>query len=330
MTANELPREEQAAANDALEQRTTRYGALYEHWERHQWSSLALDLETDATSFRALGESERDGLVWMFANRFHAEFNVARLLAPFLLAAPNYELQLLLATQVADEHRHLQTVLRIYEQVFGVQGGIDAVRELADRNLDPVSKTILYDKLEQWVLPLNERRDEDTFVRAVVAYHLLGEGVIARTGQNLAAGQYQRLQGFPGLTEGQRLVGRDEARHIGIGVSYLRNCMDADPLRTRALVGEVIDDALLVATELLETATEDISDLVISGYGVDPDGFYQEVMRLLHLRLRSIGYLEAGSQKPAGSGKTLCCEAPDLRNPEHEPQTNPLDRAQAK
>ena len=75
-------------------------------------------------------------MVWIFAHRFHAEFNVARLLAPFLLAAPSYDVQLLLATQVSDEHRHLQAVLRIYEEVFGVQGGIDAVREVADRNMD--------------------------------------------------------------------------------------------------------------------------------------------------------------------------------------------------
>ena len=50
----------------------------------------------------------------MVAHRFHAEFNVAALLAPFLLAAPDYELQLLLATQVADEHRHIESVLRVY------------------------------------------------------------------------------------------------------------------------------------------------------------------------------------------------------------------------
>jgi hypothetical protein len=50
---------------------------------------------------------------------------------------------------------------------------------------------------------------------AVVVYHLLGEGVIARTAQNLAADKYERLA-FPGLAEGQRLVARDEARHIGI------------------------------------------------------------------------------------------------------------------
>ena len=201
-------------------------------------------------------------------------------------------MQLLLATQVADEHRHLQTVLRIYEEVFGVQGGIDAVHELADRNLDPVSRTLLYDKLEQWTLPLLERQDEDTFVQAVLVYHVLGEGVIARTGQNLAAGQYAKLSGFPGLSRGQRLVSRDEARHIGIGVSYLRRRMQADPERTRALVGAVMDDMFVVANQMLETANSGMADLVVSGYGVDPQGFYAEVMRLVDLRLRSIGYIE--------------------------------------
>ena len=291
MSIEELPRNDEARANDELERNASAYPALYAHWERHQWSALALDFSADAATFRELDLIERESLVWIFANRFHAEFNVARLLAPFLLAAPDYGMQLLLATQVADEHRHLQVVLRIYEEVFGIAGGIDAVRERADRDLDPVSKTLLYDKLEQWVLPLTERHDADTFLQAVLVYHVLGEGVIARTGQNLAAGQYERLRGFPGLVEGQRLVARDEARHIGIGVSYLRGRMQTDPERTRRLVGEVIDDMLAVATELLATAKDSMSDLVISGYGVDPEGFYAEVMRLVDLRLRSIGFI---------------------------------------
>ncbi len=289
MTIHELLIEH---GEDSLPSRSSD-AALYEHWERHQWSSLAIDLSVDAETFQALDREARDGFVWMFANRFHAEFNVARLLAPFLLAAPDYGIQLLLATQVADEHRHLQTVLRIYEEVFGVEGGLDAVRELADRDLDPVSRTLLYEKLEEWVLPLAERRDPDTFLQAVFVYHVLGEGVIARTGQNLAAAQYDRLRGFPGLVEGQRLVARDEARHIGIGVSYVRRRMADDRERTRALVEEVIEDVVAVASGLLVIANAGMVDLVRSGYGVDPEGFYAEVMRLVEIRLRSIGYLEA-------------------------------------
>ena len=55
----------------------------------------------------------------VFAHRFHSEFNVAALLAPFLLAAPDYDVQLLLATQVADEHRQIESLLRVYSEVFG-------------------------------------------------------------------------------------------------------------------------------------------------------------------------------------------------------------------
>lgn len=288
----QVTQDEEGPGNDELELTARPYASLYEHWERHQWSALGLDLTTDAATFQALEQAEQSGLVWIFANRFHAEFNVARLLAPFLLAAPDYGMQLLLATQVADEHRHLQSVLRIYEEVFGVKGGIDAVRELADRNLDPVSKTLLYDKLEEWVLPLNEHRDADTFLQAVVVYHVLGEGVVARAGQNLAARQYEQFRGFPGLLEGQRLVARDEARHIGIGVSYLRGRMSVDPAGTRALVGAVIDDLVPLATKMLDTANTGMSDLVRSGYGVDPEGFYTEAMRLVAVRLRSIGFVE--------------------------------------
>jgi ribonucleoside-diphosphate reductase beta chain len=291
MSIEERPVDE-TRANDELERAGGPVDALYAHWERHQWSALELDFSADAATFAALDESEREGLIWIFANRFHAEFNVARLLAPFLLAAPDWGMQLLLATQVADEHRHLQVVLRIYDEVFGIRGGLEGARERADRDLDPVSKALLYDKLEHWVLPLEHRRDPDTFLKAVLVYHVLGEGVIARTGQNLAAGQYERFQGFTGLMEGQRLVARDESRHIGIGVSYLRRCMQSDPDRTRALVMEVMTDLLALADDLLATAKAGMTSLVESGYGVDPEGFYAEVMRLVDIRLRSIGFIE--------------------------------------
>jgi ribonucleotide reductase beta subunit family protein with ferritin-like domain len=283
--------DEEQQANEELEQRSSAYEALYEHWERNQWNALALDLDRDARSFRGLRESERDGLIWIFAHRFHAEFNVARLLAPFLIAAPSWEMELLLATQTADEHRHLRLVLRVYEEVFDISGGIEAVRELADRNLDFVADT-LYGRLEDHVSRLARHPDADHFLKAIVVYHLIAEGVIARTAQNLAAPMYGRFGDFPGLTRGQRLVARDEARHIGIGVSYCREQMTLAPERTRRLVGEVIDEFSTLAVELLSAADERLGDLVRSGYGVDPDDFYAEVMRLMQLRLRSIGFAE--------------------------------------
>jgi len=278
------------AEAQSLERGDGAYDALYAHWERTQWSALALDLETDRATFAALDDEAKRGMVWIFAHRFHAEFNVARLLAPFLLAAPSYDMQLLLATQVADEHRHLQAVLRIYREVFGVEGGIEAVRTLADRNMDYVAEA-LYGELERYVGRLNADSDEDEFLAAIVVYHLIAEGVIARAAQNLAAGQYARLE-FPGLAAGQRLVARDEARHIGIGVVYARRRLAEAPERGRAVVGNIVEIFGELTTSLLNEAGGDMEALVMSGYGVDPAGFYAEAMRLLQLRLRSIGFLD--------------------------------------
>src|SRR6266508_5497134 len=101
---------------------------------------------------------------------------------PFLLAAPDYDVQLLLATQVADEHRHIESVLRVYSEVLGFQGGIQAVKALADSQLDPVAAT-LYDALDGVVRALESNRDEDTFLRAVIAYHVIAEGSIGRANQ---------------------------------------------------------------------------------------------------------------------------------------------------
>jgi ribonucleotide reductase beta subunit family protein with ferritin-like domain len=276
------------APHTELEAEPRPFRALYEHWERNQWSLFDLDFSVDRASFAELDEEARRGLMWIFAHRFDAEFEVARLLPPFVVAAPDYDVQLVLATQLADEHRHLQAVLRVYDEVFGIRG-IDEVRRVAEEHADPVASR-LYDEFDRYLLPLANGAGPDAFLGAMVAYHLLAEGVVARTAQNLAGGQYERFGDFPGLINGQRLVARDEARHIGIGVSYVRRCAAADPERTYGVVGGVVGYFGQVAAELLETAKESMSDLVVAGYGAEPAEFYAEAMRLLQLRMRSVGF----------------------------------------
>ena len=113
-----------------------------------------------------------------------------------------------------------------------------------------------------------------------------------RTAQNLAAGQYGRLGAFPGLAEGQRLVARDEARHIGIGVSYCRRLMATDRARAFAGVTDLLEEFGRLAVEGLELGKAGLEDVLATGYGVDAEAFHAETMRLLQLRLRSIGYIE--------------------------------------
>jgi ribonucleotide reductase beta subunit family protein with ferritin-like domain len=278
----------------SLEERPPPYLALYEHWERHQWAVSSLDFSTDADSFAALGERDQQAMAWLFAHRFHAEFNVATLLAPFLDAAPFYEIELLLATQIADEYKHLQCVLRIYRDVFGVTGGIEAVREFAEGRKDPASEC-LYEALEQKVFALHHDRSEEAFLKAVFAYHIVAEGVIASVANRLVGSHYARL-GFPGLAEGQRRVALDEARHIGIGVAYAREQMYVDPHATSGALEEVLTETATLFDRVLELGKTSLEDVLEAGYGVDAEGFGAEVLRTLQLRLRSIGYLnEAGA-----------------------------------
>jgi ribonucleoside-diphosphate reductase beta chain len=281
----------EAAEQKDLEERARPFRALYEHWERNQWSPLDLDYSEDRASFDALGDESHQGFLWIFSHRFHAEFKVATILAPFVMRAPTYETQVVLATQLSDEFRHMQSVLRVYDQVFGITG-VEEAQAIADQNIDVVAET-LYRELDRWVAPLEHSGDAADFARAVVAYHLLGEGVVARTAQNLAAGQYERFGSFPGLAAGQRLVARDEARHIGFGVSYLRWQMAEEPTVTSAAVEDVVEDFTPKAGVLLQTALSGgLDEQVRTGYGVEADAFYTEAMRLWNTRLRSIGYLD--------------------------------------
>ena len=102
---------------------------------------------------------------------------------------------------------------------------------------------------------------------AVVAYHLIGEGVVARTAQNLAAVQYKRLA-FPGLGQGNTSL-HVTRRGIGIGVTYARRRIEQDPERSRAVISAVIDRFGELAGRLLR-ANDGMESLVTVGYGVEP------------------------------------------------------------
>ena len=271
----------------ALEDYARPLRAIYEHWERHQWSPFAIDFTTDAASFAALNEESRDGLMWILAQRFSAEFNVAGLLGPFLTAAPDYETALVLATQVADEYRHVQSVVRVYEEVIGVRGGMEAIRALADAHMDPVAAT-LYEALDATVRPLATSPDEDSFLRAVFSYHVIGEGVVGQTTQRILPAQLERFGAFPGLIEAQRLAIRDEARHIGFGVTYVRRRVAEDPEHAWSVFGDIVEGFRMMCTQLLETTDPVLGEKFLKTYGLEPERIWEETMIELRRRLHSI------------------------------------------
>ena len=262
--------------------------AIYEHWERHQWSPFEIDLTTDASTFQALDAGSRDRILWILAQRFRAEFNVAALLGPFLTAAPDYETGLVLATQVADEHRHVQSLVRIYEEVVGVEGGIDEIRARADAYMDDVAAT-LYEALDAGVRPLVERPGDDTFLIAVVTYHVIGEGVVAQVTQRVLPNQIESFGAFPGLVEAQRLATLDESRHVAFGVTHVRRRVAQDREHAWSVFGYVVDGFRAILAQMLESLDDDLRERFRSTYGLDAEEMCRATLRALERRLRSIG-----------------------------------------
>jgi hypothetical protein len=56
------------------------------------------------------------------------------------------------------------------------------------------------------------------------------------------------------------------------------------------VIAGLIEELLGMWTELLGPADAELGDLVRSGYGIDPVDFYGEALRLVQLRLASVGY----------------------------------------
>jgi hypothetical protein len=61
----------------------------------------------------------------------------------------------------------------------------------------------------------------------------------------------------------------------------------------RGWVDAILDEFGILASNMLETALAgEMHEQVVAGYGVEPVGFYEEAIRLLQIRMRSIGYLD--------------------------------------
>src|SRR5206468_12073454 len=146
-----------------------------------------------------------------------------------------------------------------------------------------------YEALDGVVRELEQSRDEDTFLRAVVAYHLLAEGSIGRANQTFVASRFDRVGSFPGLREAQRLAVRDEVRHIGIGVSYARRRLSRDGAHAQALIEEIVEGFKALGDSLLEDTAPCVLDDFAGAYGAEPAALWGEVLHQLRLRLRSIG-----------------------------------------
>lgn len=261
---------------------------LYYRWERTNWSVQTLDFGKDAEDWRAMGDHVTERLLWVMSMFFHGEECVTQTLAPWVNSAPTEEMQLFLATQLADEARHTVFFDRFFEEVVGVEG--DLASRLADcaPRLNPGFRKLFFEMLPAVAKEVNDNPgDPVVFARGVAMYHILLEGTLAVPGQKYILAFCRDRGVLPGFRAGFTAVARDESRHVGAGVRILQELLTIDRDGVLHAVTDLIREALPHATQQFQPPRGDFTYLQVLGY--DSTELFTFGLESLRKRMRAFG-----------------------------------------
>src|SRR5215218_9394223 len=153
---------------------------LYELWERQQWQSQAVDLDTDREQWEGFSDEQREEILWVMSAFFVGEERVTTQFSGLVMAYEDEQEEAFLTSQQVDEARHMQFFDRWFREVAGIDGGIeerlaasrsdvtDAFVELFDDRLVKMGERLIADP-----------SDMEAKVDFVTMYHMVIEGTLA-------------------------------------------------------------------------------------------------------------------------------------------------------
>ena len=109
------------AGLDRIVEAAPSYRKLFSRWENQQWNSESFDFSADKAQWEdpeGFTDDEREYMLWSLSSFFLGEERVTTELLPFAIAAPSMDARAFLATQIADEARHMVFFDRFYKEVF--------------------------------------------------------------------------------------------------------------------------------------------------------------------------------------------------------------------
>ena len=214
---------------------------LYLRWERQHWSVEKLDVSRDKPGWDALRAFARGELLGGMTELHAGEVCVTETLTPLIDHAPHPVQRMYLATQIADEARHV----RFFEDyVAAVSGPLVPDGDAPfTASFDPA--------LRRATLAVREQDgDPGAWYAGIVYYHVIAEGILAATTLRSMLALLRSLGALPVLREGLVNVARDESRHMSFGFGCAREgvleghgdrivaaLMEAIPLAAEVIVG---------------------------------------------------------------------------------------------
>jgi ribonucleoside-diphosphate reductase beta chain len=265
------------------------YRQLYALWERQNWKATELDFSVDREQWVVTPREAQESTIWSLGSFYVGEERVTADLAPFLQAAPTGEIELFLATQLADEARHAAFFDRFGAEVMclSADGFRGRMREVEQILLTPW-REVFDDGLRDVAKRIQAKPDDlGLFVEGIATYHIVVEGFLAVTGQTLIRDYMLEHSMYPGFCEGFGLVERDEHRHVAFGVRVLRDAIREDPLHRETVERVVLELAPKAAYVFAPPYVTDPSDYV--SYGYTSRQIYGFAYRTLKRRMKVLG-----------------------------------------
>ena len=272
-----------------IDRETPDYRSLYYRWERQQWEAGAIDFSEDRRQWLEEFTPElRRSFLWGLSSFYVGEEQVTNTLVPFVDAAPTEEQQVFLTTQLVDEARHTVFFDRFYSEALDEQGNDMKSRLQAQtERLNDGFRTLLLEMLPEASERIRaDLKDTDALVQGVVLYHLVIEATLALTGQRFLL-NYTRERGLlPGFRQGFTAVARDESRHVGFGVKFLKEMVDQDK-RYAGVIQDALARIVPVSLTVIDPPGGDMSYFDPLPYG--PDDLTTFAFNSLTKRLNVIG-----------------------------------------
>ncbi|GAA3214572.1 hypothetical protein GCM10020256_15540 [Streptomyces thermocoprophilus] len=232
--------------------------ALYERWEKQQWNAQAIDLEQDRLDYeKRLPPRRPQGAGGVHRHLHHRRVHRPRPARTDPHRRPPEEIDhLYLGTQIADETRHTQLMLRLGEEVLGLDPDPKRMLVQAWNMCTPPHRAL--SRLETEIIREIQHRpsDYEAWLRTVALFHLISEGVLALVGQRAIVRSLHDIPMLPGVKAGFTAMCRDESRHVSFGLHALRQGVregyteaicdvieQAAPLALRIEEGGAVEDA---------------------------------------------------------------------------------------
>ena len=287
---------------DRIVEAAPSYRKLISRWENQGWNSETFDYSRDAEEWNSdiWTADQKQFMVWSLSEFFLGEERVTTELLPFAIAAPTDDQRIFLASQIADEARHVVFFDRYYREVLGVEAesiadNLAAQRENVNDDWKQLFDGILHDVAEDL---RKDPSDFESLVRGVTVYMIVIEGTLALTGARFMLRSLKEMDRLPGFRDGFTHVNRDESRHVGFGVKFLADAIKADAGYKRVVQDTLTETLPVGVLAFVPPWVDDPYDFD-TPFGYHSSEIFEYAMRSLSKKLAAMGLEPEAAGVPA-------------------------------